>query len=184
MIRMADVLKFGGGLILLVAAVFGTFLSARADDQRFDLQGPTVHMTVTRNGVTLPIAQVPTLMPNDHLQVKADLPPTQLNHLLMIVAFLRGSTNEPPNEWFTRIETWTPQGQQPTTITVPVGAQSAVVFVAPETGGDFDSLRSVVNAILESLHEQRARYSKFHWSSSASNAIYRACKGSHRKMTR
>lgn len=144
MIRMADVLKFGGGLILLVAAVFGTFLSARADDQRFDLQGPTVHMTVTRNGVTLPIAQVPTLMPNDHLQVKADLPPTQLNHLLMIVAFLRGSTNEPPNEWFTRIETWTPQGQQPTTITVPVGAQSAVVFIAPETGGDFDSLRSVV----------------------------------------
>jgi hypothetical protein len=139
-----DLSRLVCAILWLIATVVGTFSSARADDQRFDLQGPTIRMTVTRNGNTLPIAQVPSLLPNDQLQVKADLPSTQSNHLLMIVAFLRSSTNEPPNEWFTRIETWTPQGQQATTIAVPVGAQSAVVFVAPETGGDYDSLRSVV----------------------------------------
>ncbi|WP_052200181.1 hypothetical protein [Terriglobus sp. TAA 43] len=115
-----------------------------ADDQRFDIQGPTIFVSVTRNGVTLPIAEVPDLLPNDHLKVRADLPSTQSNRLLLVVAFLRSATNEPPDDWFTRIETWRPEGQRPTDISVPAGAQRAVMFLAPAREGDFDTLRSVV----------------------------------------
>ncbi len=100
---------------------------------------------VTRGEKTLPIAQVPNLQPGDKLWVKADLPDDQKNHLLLIVAFLRGTTNEPPDTWFTEIDTWdhkhTAEG---TTVTVPDDAQQALLFVAPETGGDFKTLRSAV----------------------------------------
>lgn len=131
-------------LLLLVALMLCTGMRALADDQRFDLRGPTVLLSVTRSGVTLPIAEVPNLLPNDHLRVKANLPATQSNRLLLVVAFLRSTTNEPPDDWFTRIETWTPQGQHTTDIAVPVGAQRAVIFLAPAHSGDFDTLRSVV----------------------------------------
>src|SRR6202000_3238704 len=77
------------------------------------------------------------------LRVKADLPATQSNHLLLIVAFLRSTTNEPPDNWFTKVETWR-QSIEGTTIAVPDGAQKALMFVAPETGGDFDTLRAAV----------------------------------------
>jgi len=99
---------------------------------------------VTRGSATLPIAQVPELQPSDLLRVKADLPATQSNHLLLIVAFLRGTTNEPPDNWFTRIETWKPTPPEGTLVVVPAGAQRAMLFVAPETGGDFNTLRSAV----------------------------------------
>jgi hypothetical protein len=79
----------------------------RADDKaRFDLVGPKIDIRVTRGGTTLPIAQVPNLQPGDKLWIKADLPSSQSNHLLLIVAFLRGTTNEPPDNWFTEIDTW------------------------------------------------------------------------------
>lgn len=129
------------GLLILLTA--GS-LFARADDVRFDLNGPTVNVTVTRAGRTLPIAQVPNLLPNDQLQLQTNLPLTQSNHLLLIVVFLRGTTNEPPDDWFTAVQTWKPAGQRPIRVTVPDGAQRVLLFVAPETGGDFDSLRSVV----------------------------------------
>jgi hypothetical protein len=117
---------------------------ARADDAKFGLAGPSIDVYVTRGGATLPIAQVPNLLPKDKLRVKMDLPTTQTNHLLLIVAFLRGSTNEPPNDWFTKIETWKPLSSEGTTVIVPDGAQRALLFVAPETGGDFSTLRSAV----------------------------------------
>jgi hypothetical protein len=70
----------------------------RADDKaRFDLIGPKIDIRVTRGSATLPIAEVPSLQPGDKIWIKADLPPTQSNHLLLIVAFLRGTTNEPPD---------------------------------------------------------------------------------------
>ncbi len=116
-----------------------------ADNARFDLAGPTVDVKVTRGATTLPIAQVPNLQPGDKIWVKADLPDDQKNHLLLIVAFLRGTTNEPPDNWFTEIDTWdkkhTAEG---TTVIVPQDAQQALLFVAPETGGDFKTLRSAV----------------------------------------
>ncbi|MCU1320548.1 MAG: hypothetical protein JWM43_197 [Acidobacteriaceae bacterium] len=115
-----------------------------ADNARFDLVGPKIDIRVTRGSTTLPIAQVPNLQPGDKIWVKADLPASQSNHLLLIVAFLRGTTNEPPDSWFTKIETWGKKTTEGTTVTVPQEAEQAILFIAPETGGDFNTLRSAV----------------------------------------
>ncbi len=119
--------------------------TVRADNARFDLTGPRIEVKVTRGDKTLPIAQVPNLQPGDKLWVKADLPDDQTNHLLLIVAFLRGTTNEPPDSWFTEIDTWDKKHtSEGTFVVVPADAQQALLFVAPETGGDFKTLRSAV----------------------------------------
>lgn len=122
-----------------------SFTSAlHADPVRFDLTGPKIDVRVTRGSQTLPIAEVPNLQPGDKIWVKADLPSTQSNHLILVVAFLRGTTNEPPDNWFTEIDTWEKKTAEGTTITVPNEAQQALMFIAPETGGDFKTLRSAV----------------------------------------
>ena len=126
----------------LLAASFTTFL--HADNARFDLVGPKIDVRVTRGGATLPLAEVPNLQAGDKIWIKADLPDTQKNHLLIVVAFLRGTTNEPPDNWFTEIDTWDKKTVEGTSVTVPDGAEQAVMFVAPETGGDFKTLRSAV----------------------------------------
>lgn len=128
-------------ICLLAAALPG---SAFGDNARFDLSGPKVDVRITRGNTTLPIAEVPNLQPGDKIWVKADLPRDQSNHLLLILAFLRGTTNEPPDSWFTEIETWGKKTAEGTTITVPPDAQQALLFLAPETGGDFKTLRSAV----------------------------------------
>jgi len=115
-----------------------------ADAARFDLTGPKIDIRITRGNSTLPIAEVPNLQPGDKIWIKADLPPTQSNHLLLIVAFLRGTTNEPPDNWFTEIDTWDKKTTEGTTVVVPNEAQQALIFVAPQTGGDFKTLRSAV----------------------------------------
>ena len=63
----------------------------------------------------------------------------------MVAAFLSGSTNPPPENWFFPCKTWTGKCQHDgLTITVPEGAQQVLVFLAPETGGDFRTLVSAV----------------------------------------
>ena len=112
---------------------------------RFDLNGPKVDVHVAREGKTLPIALVPNLQAGDRLTIHADLPPTQSVKLLLIVCFLRGPTNPPPDSWFTRIETWGKHIRaEGVTVTVPDEAQQALLFIAPETGGDFSTLKSAV----------------------------------------
>jgi hypothetical protein len=130
----------------VAACLFAASITAAfgADNARFDLVGPKIDVRVTRGSSTLPIAEVPNLQPGDKIWVKADLPPSQSNHLLLIVVFLRGTTNEPPDSWFTKIETWDKKTAEGTTVTVPDEAEQAILFVAPETGGDFNTLRSAV----------------------------------------
>ncbi len=112
---------------------------------RFDLAGPKIDVHVTRHGISLPISSVPNLQPGDQLWLHPDLPPSQSVHYLLIVAFLRGTTNPPPDPWFTRIETWQKRVvEEGVIVTVPPEAQQAVLFLAPETGGDFSTLRSAV----------------------------------------
>ena len=112
---------------------------------RFDLPGPKIDIRVTRAGVTLPIAAVPNLQPNDQIWLHPDLPASQSVHYLLIAAFLRGTTNPPPDSWFIRIETWQKRvREEGVLVTVPPEAQQAVLFLAPETGGDFPTLRSAV----------------------------------------
>jgi hypothetical protein len=116
-----------------------------ADPARFDLIGPKIDVHVTRAGKTLPIAQVPNLQPGDKIWLHPDLPPTQSVHYLLVAAFLRGTTNPPPDSWFTEIQTWNKKvREEGVTITVPAEAQQVILFLAPETGGDFATLRSAV----------------------------------------
>jgi hypothetical protein len=122
------------------------FATVRAHAQaRFDLEGPKIDIRVTRGNVTLPIAAVPNLQPMDQLWLHPDFPVTQSVHYLLIVAFLRGTTNPPPDNWFTRIETWQKNVRdEGVFVAVPAEAQQAILFLAPETGGDFSTLRSAV----------------------------------------
>lgn len=95
--------------------------------------------------MTLPIASVPNLQVGDKLWVHPDLPESQSKHLLLVVAFLRGTTNPPPDKWFFKLETWNKRtSSEGMTVTVPDGAEQAILFLAPETGGDFSTLRSAV----------------------------------------
>ena len=67
-----------------------------AQNAAFDLIGPKVQVKVQRSGKTLPIAEVPNLQAGDRLWVHPDLPDSQSVHYLMVVVFLRGATNPPP----------------------------------------------------------------------------------------
>ena len=111
----------------------------------FDLSGPKVDVHVKRGDVTLPISETANLLPGDRLWIHPDLPESQSTRFVLVVAFLRGSTNPPPPEWFTRVETWTREAREEGVfVTVPAEAQQAVLFLAPETGGDFNTLRGAV----------------------------------------
>ncbi|MGB7188830.1 MAG: hypothetical protein WBD10_01710 [Acidobacteriaceae bacterium] len=114
----------------------------------FDLTGPKIDVHVKRGDITLPISEIPNLLPGDRLWIHPDLPANQSAHFVLIVAFLRGTTNPPPAEWFTRVETWN-RGvrSEGVFVTVPSGAQQALLFLAPQTGGDFDTLRNAVRGL-------------------------------------
>jgi len=121
------------------------FTGLHADSPAFDLTGPKVDVHVKRGEVTLPIGETPNLLPGDRLWIHPDLPESQSTHFVLIVAFLRGATNPPPPEWFTRVETWTRVARsEGVFVTVPAEAQQALIFLAPETGGDFSTLRAAV----------------------------------------
>src|SRR5690348_5500402 len=105
--------------LTLAAFVLGT-CDVNAQTSAFDLAGPPVDLRVERHGKTLPISEVPNLEWGDRLWIHADLPESQSARYLLIVAFLRGSTNPPPDEWFTKVETWSDSvRQEGIFITVP-----------------------------------------------------------------
>ncbi|HXS12306.1 MAG TPA: hypothetical protein VN734_06360 [Acidobacteriaceae bacterium] len=132
-------------LLFLCTLLLSFLRPSFAVDARFDLVGPRINVRVTRNGVTLPISEVPNLQPGDRIWLHPDLPPTQSVKYLLICVFLRGNTNPPPEDWFTRIETWQKNvREEGVFVTVPREAQQAVLFLAPETGGDFSTLKSAV----------------------------------------
>jgi len=130
---------------LLILLLISASTVASADPASFDLAGPKIEIKVTRAGRELPIAQTPNLAPGDHIWIRTDFPDTQAVHYLLIACFLRGATNQPPDEWFTRIETWDKHVvANGTEVTVPADAQQALLFLAPTTGGDFNTLRNAV----------------------------------------
>ena len=101
---------------------------------------------VKRGEVTLPISETPNLLPGDRLWIHPDLPESQSTHFVLVVAFLRGAPIRRPPEWFTRVETWTREARdEGVFVTVPAEAQQALIFLAPETGGDFNTLRKAVH---------------------------------------
>lgn len=131
-------------ILLLCASVVGLAGPLLAATAPFDLAGPTLRVSVTHQGVTLPIGEVPQLAAGDGISVVADLPEDQSAHYLLIAAFLRGSTNPPPDKWFAQAETWTKRGRKGLSLTVPADAEQVVLFLAPATGGDFPTLRNAV----------------------------------------
>lgn len=132
-------------LFLILVCVGGKPAKGQAAPPSFDLVGPKVDVHVKRGEVTLPIGQVPNLLPGDRLWVHPDFPQSQSAHYVLVVAFLRGATNPPPSEWFTRVEAWSKKvREEGVFVTVPAEAQQALVFLAPSTGGDFSTLRSAV----------------------------------------
>ena len=111
----------------------------------FDLIGPKVDVHVERAGKTLPISAVPNLLPGDRVWIHPDMPDSQSAHYFLIVAFLRGATNPPPENWFTRAEVWNKKvHQEGIFVVVPQDAEQALIFLAPETGGGFATLRNAV----------------------------------------
>ena len=125
-------------------AVLSITTALAAGPAPFDLRGPAIEATVTRAGASLPIAQAPHLAAGDKLSIKADFPETQSEHYLLIVGFLRGPTNPPPKNWFSSCETWKRDCGKALTVSVPEGAQQALIFLAPEAGGD---VKTLVNAV-------------------------------------
>src|ERR1700747_1345490 len=136
--------RFRTVLAATVLALANALTAQAVDPAPFDLAGPVLDVKVTRGEVTLPISRVPNLAVGDRLWIKADFPATQSAHYLLITAFLRGATNPPPKEWFFNCETWTSKCANGLNITVPQEAQQMLVFLAPETGGDFRTLVSAV----------------------------------------
>jgi hypothetical protein len=130
--------------LLFILAIIAA-ARVHADPAAFDLAGPTLEVNITRGAKTLPASEVPNLLAGDRIWIKADLPATQSAHFLMVAAFLSGSTNPPPENWFFPCKTWTGKcSHDGLTVTVPEGAQQVLVFLAPETGGDYRTLVSAV----------------------------------------
>ncbi len=133
-------------LLALGAALCSLFsMAARAGVAAFDLAGPDLRVTVSRGHETLPIAEVPNLAVGERLWIRADLPASESEHYLLIVAFLRGATNPPPRSWFHDCATWKGAcAHKGMRLRVPPGAGQVLVFLAPQTGGDF---RTLVGAV-------------------------------------
>lgn len=128
-------------LVLLIVPGF-----VFADPAPFDLSGPKLEVKVIHAGKTLPISEVPNLLAGDQVSIKADLPPGQSVHYRLVAAFLRGATNPPPEDWFFSSDTWNSKGGGGLKITVPKDALQVLVFLAPETGGDFKTLVGAVRS--------------------------------------
>ncbi len=137
--RVSPLLALGAALCALFS------IAAQAGVAAFDLAGPDMQVTVSRGHETLPIAEVPNLAVGERLWIRADLPSSESEHYLLIVAFLRGATNPPPHSWFHDCATWKGAcARKGMRLRVPPGAGQVLVFLAPQTGGDF---RTLVGAV-------------------------------------
>jgi len=132
------------GFLLLLLAALAASSPSSAPAAQFDLQGPRLSVTVSEGGAELPIAQTPNLRPGDHIRIRPEFPADQSAHYLLVTAFLRGATNPPPKSWFHSIETWTPKGKAGLELVVPAGAGELLLFLAPQTGGDYSTLIGAV----------------------------------------
>lgn len=118
---------------------------ALAASSPFDLSGPALKISVTHEGVTLPIAEVPNLSTGDTISIAPDFPADQGAHYVLIAGFLRGATNPPPKKWFSKAETWEKKAKDNSLkLIVPEGARQLVLFLMPDDNGDFDAVVSNV----------------------------------------
>lgn len=130
-------------IVLILLALVAAMPGHAQQQAGFDLEGPGLAVTVSRGAVALPLSAVPALREGDRLTVRAVLPEDQSARYRLIVAFLRGATNPPPKDWFHETESWR-EKRATLALTVPAGAEQALVFLAPEVGGGFEAVRNAV----------------------------------------
>lgn len=113
-----------------------------ADSAAFDLPGPRIEVKVTRAGETLPISEVPNLQAGDRLWLHPEIPASQSVHYLLIVAFLRGSTKPAAGALVCESRNLEQRrcGKRESWSRFPRRQQQVLLFLAPETGGDFGNL--------------------------------------------
>jgi hypothetical protein len=128
--------------LCLVGLLAGA-LPLRAAPSSFDLVGPRLDVTVTHDGLTLPLERVPNLSEGDRVSIKLDRPKTQTERYRMVAAFLRGAVDRPAKDWFHQAESWKPKGSD-LSLVVPKGAQQMAIFVVPESGGGTNAIVSAV----------------------------------------
>ncbi|MDB5715869.1 MAG: hypothetical protein JWO15_3266, partial [Sphingomonadales bacterium] len=128
---------------LCLFALVTIALPAWAASSAFDLVGPRLTVAVTRDGTTLPLAQVPNLAEGDRVSIAPD--PARVNgeRYRIVAAFLRGAVDRPPKEWFHEALSWKPKSAS-LSLSVPKGAQQMALFFMPESGG---SLNAIVSAV-------------------------------------
>jgi hypothetical protein len=147
-LESSSVRKILSWCLPLLGLMFAAADVTAADTGAFDLIGPSVEVKVIKNGKPLPIAEVSNLQAGDRVWIHPDFPESQSAPYLLVVAFLRGSTNPPPDSWFTRAETWNKKvREEGITVTVPQEAQQVLIFLAPDTGGGFGTLRKAVRSL-------------------------------------
>jgi hypothetical protein len=114
-----------------------------AASSSFDLVGPRLNVTVTRDTATLPLERVPNLAEGDKVSIKMDLPRVQGERYRMVAAFLRGAIDRPPKEWFHEALSWKPKNAD-LSLVVPKGAQQMALFIMPESGGNTGAIIGAV----------------------------------------
>ena len=97
-------LKWRRGVVGAALALMAGASCAFAEGARFDLLGPTLEVSVTHAGHTLPIAETPNLQAGDQISIKADFPPGDAVRYILVSAFLRGAANPPPESWFKKAD--------------------------------------------------------------------------------
>jgi hypothetical protein len=135
---------FRNSRFTVLAVIAACLLATRApaDTAAFDLVGPKVEVRVEREGKTLSISEVPSLRAGDRLWVHPDLPDSQSVHYLLVVVFLRGATNPPPDTWFTRVEAWDrPVHEEGVYVVVPEGAEDAILLHLAACSGNGRSIQ-------------------------------------------
>ncbi|MBH0114690.1 hypothetical protein I5E68_17210 [Novosphingobium sp. YJ-S2-02] len=135
-------------LACLLAASSTLVLGAPAHAAKgpsFELAGPDLRVDVTRDGKSLPIAQVPSLAEGDKVTVHGAMPEDHGAEFILVSAFLRGATNPPPKDWIETAESWKEKEKKNTlALTVPKGARQMVLLLVPDTGGAEGVLRDAV----------------------------------------
>ena len=111
----------------------------------FNVPGPVLQVNVRRGEETLPIYQVPSLQPGDIISVTSSFKEKEPVHWMLVSGFLRGATEPPPEKWFSEVDLWKHHNWDHTQqITVPSGANQGLLFLAPDSGGGFSTLRNTV----------------------------------------
>ena len=79
-----------------------------------------------------PSEQWPSLAAGDRVWIHPDFPEKEGARYVLVVAFLRGSVNPPPDNWFIKAETWNKKvRQEGVYVTVPEGARAGVAVSRP-----------------------------------------------------